>query len=101
MVAPVASGRVGTEDLVDDRRTIKNWASRLSAPDESLTLEEARTLAAIAGADRQLEVRDILQDIQSRLTRMELYLAENVPGYDEQTRRLAMALAERTDGSVT
>lgn len=84
--------------MSDDRRTMKNIAARLSAPDEPLTLEEARTLAAIASADRQLEIRDILQDIQMRLTRMELFLAATIPGYDQGTMALAKALAERTNG---
>lgn len=67
---------------------MKNWAARLSAPDEPLTLEEARTLAAIATADRALETRDVLQDVQMRLTRLELFLAATTPGYDGTTQAL-------------
>lgn len=67
-------------------------------PDEPLTLEEARTLAAISSADRQLETRDILQDIQVRLTRLELFIAATVPGYDPATQALARrVLAERSE----
>lgn len=75
-----------------DRRTIKNWAARLSAPDEPLTLEETRTLAAISTADRQLECLIALQNIQARLTRLELWAVANIPGYDAQTRALMQAL---------
>jgi hypothetical protein len=87
---------VGQEDLMSEseRRTMKNIAARLSAPDEPLTLEEARTLAAISTADRTLESRDMLLDIKMRLTRIELFLAATVPGYDAETKRLVKALAE-------
>ncbi|MGE3272683.1 MAG: hypothetical protein AB7P40_28345 [Chloroflexota bacterium] len=74
--------------MSDERRTMKGWAHRLSAPDEPLTLEEARTLAAIAAADRALESRDVLQDVQMRLTRLELFIAATTPGYDETTQAL-------------
>lgn len=81
-----------------EKRTIKGWAGRLSIEGELLTLEEARTLATIAGTDRLLEIRDILQDVQMRLQRFELWAAANIPGYDQQTRALAKALAEHTNG---
>jgi hypothetical protein len=71
---------------------MKNWAARLSAPDEPLTLDEARTLAAIAAADRLLEVRDTLSDVQMRLQRIELFLGVVAPGYDTTTRALAAQL---------
>jgi hypothetical protein len=85
--------------MSEDRRTIKNWAARLSAADEMLSLDEARTLAAIAQADRLLEIRDVLQDVQMRLTRMELYASAHLPGYDDETQRMVLALTERTNGS--
>lgn len=72
---------------------MRNWAARLSAPDEPLTLEEARALAAIAAADRLLEVRDTLSDVQARLTRLELFLGAVSP-YDQLTRALAAQLVE-------
>jgi hypothetical protein len=80
-----------------ERHSIKAWAARLSADGEALTLEEAQLLAAIAAADRLLEMRDAVSDVQARLTRLELYLAATVPGYDPATRALAARLAERSD----
>lgn len=73
----------------DERRPIRSWASRLGGDGEPLTLAEAGLLAQIAAADRLLECLTALQDMQMRLHRIELFLAANVPGYDEQTRVLA------------
>lgn len=87
--------------MSEDRRTIKGWAARLSVADEQLTLEEAQALASIAQADRLLEIRDVLQDIQSRLSRMELWMAATIPGYDQQTQALSKVLAERANGVPT
>ena len=67
--------------MTEDRRTIKNWAARLSAEDEPLTLEEARTLAQIATTDRLLEVLTALQDLRNRLTRLEVFIDQTVPAY--------------------
>ena len=80
----------------EERRSVKSWAARLSVPDEALTLDEAKALATIAMADRLLEIREDLADIRARLTRIELFLAASVPGYDPTTRALAASLAERT-----
>jgi hypothetical protein len=74
---------------VAERHSIKSWAARLSADAEALTLAEAHALAAIAAADRLLELRDAVSDVQMRLTRLELYLAATVPGYDPTTRAIA------------
>lgn len=79
---------------MEERRPIKAWASRLGGEGEPLTLAEAQLLASIAMADRLLEIRDSLQDVQCRLTRIEMFLAATVPGYDEQTKHLARALVE-------
>lgn len=86
--------------MSDEKRTIRNWAARLSAVDEPLTLEEAGVLAAISASDRLLENLGALQDIQMRLTRLELHIASTVPGYDEGTRSLVRALAERANGET-
>jgi len=75
--------------MSEDRRTIRNWASRLSAADEPLSLEEASLLAAISANDRLVELLGAMQDVQVRLTRLEVFAAATIPGYDEQTRSLA------------
>jgi len=77
---------------MSDTRTMKNWAARLSAPDEPLTLEEARTLAQIAATDRLLECLTALTDVQNRLMRMELFLAATIPGYEAEVDRSLKAL---------
>lgn len=65
---------------------MRGWAARLSTVDEPLTLTEAHALAAIAAADRLLEVRDTLADVQARLTRLEVFLGVAVPIYDPTVR---------------
>jgi len=84
--------------MSEDRRTIRNWASRLSAADEPLSLEEASLLAAISANDRLVELLGAMQDVQVRLTRLEVFAAATIPGYDEQTRSLAKALANGNGG---
>lgn len=69
--------------MSDERRPIKAWGSRLSGEGEPLTLEEARTYAALSAADRALETRDLLRDIQIRLQRLERFAEAAIPGYRE------------------
>lgn len=78
---------------MDEKRTIHNWAARLSAKEEPLTLQEAQTLAAISCSDRLLECLTALQDVQMRLTRLERFVARTIPDYD----RAAQALAAASD----
>ena len=59
----------------EPRRTIKGWAARLSIDDELLTLDEARTLAQIATADKLTECLTALQDMQVRVQRFEMWAA--------------------------
>jgi hypothetical protein len=73
--------------MSDEKRTPRNWGARLSMPDEPLTLEETRTLAALSTADRTLEMRDILTDLRNRLQRIEMYLEDAQPGYAEHAER--------------
>lgn len=79
-----------------ERHSIKAWAARLSADGEALTLEEAQLLAAIAAADRLLDLRDAVSDVQARLTRLERYLAATVPEYDRRGRELAGGVMNAT-----
>ena len=83
----------------EERHPIKSWARRLSGESEPLTLQEAHALAAIAQTDRSLEMLTVLQDIQARLTRLEIFVANMVPEYDDYARReLHQAL---TNGQTT
>lgn len=59
-----------------------------------LTLEEARTYAMMAATDRLLESRDLLQDLQMRLMRLEQFLAGAFPGYDVFVAERLKALKE-------
>jgi hypothetical protein len=81
----------------DERRTMQGIAARLSAPDERLTLEEARTLAAIASTDRLTECLTVLRDMQLRLFRLESYVETIAPGYRAATIRAAAAIAGRAE----
>jgi hypothetical protein len=73
--------------MSDEKRTIRNWGARLSMPDEPLTLEEARTYAAMSTADRTLEMLTVLTDLRNRLQRIEMYLEDALPGYGEHAER--------------
>jgi hypothetical protein len=72
-----------------ERKTVTAWAAQLTAPGERLTLDEVQAIAAIAASDRLLELLHAVQDVQMRLTRLELYLLATAPGYDQTTRQLA------------
>ena len=71
---------------MEQQRTIHNWAARLSAKDEPLTLAEAHLLASISTADRLVELLTAFQDIQMRLMRLETYIAAHIPDYAPTTR---------------
>ena len=70
---------------MDEKRTMPNWAARLSMQDELLTLAEAQTFASILMADRLQFLLASSEDIQMRLTRLEMFMASAVPGYDKAT----------------
>lgn len=83
-----------------ERRTIDNWGAHLNANDEPLTIEQAMLLSLGHLNARLEKTVEHLEDMRIRLTRLELYLAASVPGYDAQTKRLAkLALAEATNGT--
>lgn len=71
---------------MDEKRTIHNWAARLSMEDEPLTLQEAQAFAMVSASDRLVECRTALQDMQMRLTRLELYIAAHFHDYTATTR---------------
>jgi hypothetical protein len=68
---------------------------RLSLDGEALTLEEARTYAAMSTADRTLEMLTKLTDLQMRLQRLETFVALVFPKYDAGTTAILKALAEQ------
>lgn len=82
----------------EQSRPIRAWASRLSGEGEPLTMAEAGLLAQIAATDRLLECLTALQDIQMRLTRLEVFVARVFPGYDAQTTGVLKALEEAHNG---
>jgi hypothetical protein len=81
-----------------ERRTIENWGAHLNVEGEPLTMEEAMLLNLGHLNARFSLMIEHLEDMRMRLTRIELYLSENVPGYDAQTQRAARALAEASNG---
>jgi hypothetical protein len=81
--------------MAAETHTIKGWGARLSLDGEALTLEEARTYAAMSTADRTLEMLTKLTDIQMRLQRLETFVALVFPKYDAGTTAILKALAEQ------
>lgn len=77
-----------------DRRPIRSWGTRLGGDGEPLSLAEAQLLATMATADNTKEVLTVLQDIQGRLVRMELYLSLYAPGYNDSASRILGILQE-------
>lgn len=77
-----------------DRRTIEGWGAILNVPGEPLAMDEAMLLN-LGHMNARLEVAvTALQDMQARLTRIELFLAASVPGYDDRVRQAVFALSE-------
>lgn len=65
-----------------ERHTTKTWGRHLSDMDGTpLTLQEVQTQATMAIADKLCEIAVILENMQSRLYRMESWMEENFPGY--------------------
>jgi hypothetical protein len=91
------------EDLMAEEHTIENWGQRLNIPGEPLTIERAMLLN-LGHMNARLEIMTAcLQDMQARLTRIELFMAETLPNYNGITRRAALRLLESapTDPNTT
>lgn len=67
------------------KRTLHGWGAALSIKDEPLTLAEAQALASLMAADRLMECLAALQNVEARLTRLELYVRSRDPEYDGRT----------------
>lgn len=73
------SGNTGPE-----RHGMKGWGTKLGADlQEPKTMPEAQLLAIMSIADRMFELITLFQDIQARLTRIEVFLEETVPTYSQ------------------
>lgn len=79
-----------------ERRTIGNWGAHLNVEGEPLTMEEAMLLNLGHLNARMSKMIEHLEDMRCRLTRLELFVAEMVPGYDDRMRARLTALAEAT-----
>ena len=91
------------EALMAEEHTLENWGRRLNIPGEPLTIERAMLLN-LGHMNARLEIMTAcLQDMQARLTRIELYLEATLPNYDNITRRAALRLLESvpTDPNTT
>jgi hypothetical protein len=76
-----------------DRRTIEGWGAILNVPGEPLAMDQAMLLN-LGHMNARLEIAvTALQDMQARLTRIELFLKATIPGYDDHARRITQALA--------
>lgn len=71
-----------TADESSDKRSMKGWGHYLGEPDKLLTESEMRLHAALATHDRLAEMVVSLGDMQVRLCRIELWMENNVPGYE-------------------
>jgi|SoiMethySBSTD1v2_1073268.scaffolds.fasta_scaffold2122997_2 hypothetical protein len=75
---------------MEERQTMKGWGQRLSAEDVPQTLAEAQTTALIVCSDRLLAIATALENLQDRMARIEIWLADTSPSYarsQQQTRR--------------
>lgn len=82
-----------------ERHGMQSWGMRLGADmQEPKTMEEAQLLATMTINDKLYEMVAILQDVQARLTRLEVYVEENAPGY---TRTSAYQALSQADDDVT
>lgn len=72
-----------------DKHLIHKWAKLLQ--DEPVTMEEAQLFTLISANDRLTEMLGALQDMQSRLTRLELYLAAHLPDYEPTAKRMLIS----------
>ena len=77
-----------------ERRTIQNWGAHLNVEGEPLTIEQAMLLHLGHQNSRLQQLINLMQDMQMRLTRIELYMQATLPNYDEITRRAALRLME-------
>lgn len=77
-----------------EKHTIEGWGARLNAPGEQLDISQAMLLSLGHLNARMEAMATSLLDIQIRLTRIELFLNETVPGYERVTRRAALRLVE-------
>ena len=64
-----------------EKHSMAGWGKRVADFDEPRTQEEAAFTAQIIMADRLLEILTTLQNIQTRLFRLESWLEEYMPGY--------------------
>jgi hypothetical protein len=65
-----------------ERHGMKGWGMRLGADmQEPKTMEEAQLLATMTINDKLYEMVTILQDLQARLTRLEVFVEETIPAY--------------------
>lgn len=77
-----------------EKHTIEGWGARLNAPGEQLDISQAMLLSLGHLNARMEAMATSLLDIQIRLTRIELFLQETVPGYEKVTRRAALRLID-------
>jgi hypothetical protein len=65
-----------------ERHGMKGWGMRLGADmQEPKTMEEAQLLATMTINDKLYELVTILQDLQARMTRLEVFVEETIPAY--------------------
>lgn len=78
-----------------EQHGMKGWGMRMGADmQEPRTLEEALLTATMAQADLLTDIRTLLQDIQVRLTRIEVFLEETIPAYSQTSVYKARAEAD-------
>lgn len=82
-----------------DKKTLAGWKHHLSDPEGSYSIEELTAMEAIRQsvllADSQAIVAAKLLEINSKLKRIDDYLALHVPGYDREAPALANGRHER------
>ena len=77
-----------------ERHSMKGWGLRYGDLAEPRSRDEAHFTAVLAQTDLLREILTSLQDIQLRMTRIEVWIEENAPGY---TRTSAYQQARPSD----
>lgn len=89
---------MSSEHTREEQHGMKGWGRILGADlDSPRSREDAMLTAMMSTNDQLYEIKHIFLDIQARLTRIETYLEEAVPGYAQSSAYQQNPPASRND----